>query len=73
MSEQSDNKKKPTLWQVIVSVNAAFFGVQNSRNRERDFTQGKASHYIIVGVIMTALFVGALVFIVKMVLRSAGL
>ena len=72
MSEPPD-PKKPTLWQVIASVNAAFLGVQNSKNRERDFTHGKASHYIIVGLIMTVLFVGVLVLIVKLMLHNAGL
>ena len=73
MQEPQDQNRKPTLWQVIASVNAAFFGVQSRKNRERDFTRGKASHYIIVGVIMTALLVGVLVLIVKLMLRNAGL
>lgn len=63
----------PSLWQVLQSVNAAFFGVQSSKNRERDFKQGKASHYIVVGLIMTVVFILLMVGVVKLVLRGAGL
>ncbi|SFF30356.1 Protein of unknown function [Fontimonas thermophila] len=62
-----------TLWQTIVSVAASFFGVQSSQNRQRDFTRGKAGHFIVVGLIMTALFVLAVGLAVRLVLRHAGL
>ena len=54
MSEQND---KVGLLDVAKSVGAAFFGVQSSRNRERDFTHGKPVHYIVIGLIATACFV----------------
>jgi hypothetical protein len=63
----------PTVWETVKSVNAAFIGVQNRKNRERDFTKGKASHFIVIGIIMTALFIGAVLLIVKLTLRNAGL
>jgi hypothetical protein len=66
------NEKPPTLWQVIHSVLAAFFGVQSEANRRRDFTRGKPSQYIIVGLIATALFVLVMIGIVKLVLKLAG-
>lgn len=65
--------KAPTLWETVKSVNAAFFGVQSSKNRERDFTKGKASHFIVIGILMTAVFIFVLLFIVKMALKNAGL
>ena len=43
-----------SIWQVVGSVLASFFGVQNSRNRKRDFQLGKPKHFIAVGVVMTA-------------------
>ena len=49
------------------SVGAAFFGVQSDKNRERDFTTGKLSYFIIAGIIATLLFVGSLVTIVTLV------
>lgn len=54
-------KKK---WQdaqaVIQSTLAAAFGVQSSKKRERDFREGRASHFIIAGILFTLLFVLAL-------------
>ncbi len=70
---QSHNQEKPpNLLQVIGSVLASFFGVQNAENRKRDFTRGKASQFIIVGIVMTLAFVLSLWLLVKLVLRQAG-
>jgi len=49
MSDQ--DKQQPSLWQVAQSVGAALFGVQTSKNYERDFSHGKPSQYIILGLI----------------------
>jgi hypothetical protein len=62
-----------TLWDTIKSVSASFFGVQSSKNRERDFKHGKAAHFIVVGLIATVLFVLAVVLAVRLALRQAGL
>jgi hypothetical protein len=69
---QAPEQKPPTLWQVAKSVAAAFFGVQSEANRQRDFTRGKPSQFIIIGLIATALFVLVMIGIVKLVLRLAG-
>lgn len=63
---------KPTLRQVISSVLAAMFGVQSDKNRERDFTKGKFSTYIIVGLIATVLFVLLVWGVVQAVLYTAA-
>jgi hypothetical protein len=63
----------PTLWQVIASVSASFFGVQSSKNRERDFKHGKPAQFIAIALVATAVFVLVLVVIVKLALRKAGL
>lgn len=62
MTNRKDYSKVDTvsLTKVIQSVLWAMLGVQTSSNHKRDFTKGKASHYIIIGVIMTAIFVGFL-------------
>lgn len=52
------------------SVGAAFFGVQSDKNRERDFTQGKFSYFIIAGIIAVVLFIAVLVTIVSLVMPS---
>jgi len=71
MSEQ-DPQRPPTFWQVVHSVLAAFFGVQSRANRERDFTRGRPLHYIIIGLVMTALFILILVGVVKLILAYVG-
>lgn len=62
----------PTLWQVVTSVAAAFFGVQSSKNRERDFRHGKASHFIVMGLVATVAFIGLVIMLVRLALRQAG-
>lgn len=57
-----------TFWQIAASTLAAAFGVQSSRNRERDFTRGRPVHFIIAGVVFTALFVLTLILVVNLVL-----
>jgi hypothetical protein len=68
----TDERNPRNLWQVIMSMAAALFGVQSERNRELDFTHGKPMHYIIVGLVMTALLVLLIYVIVQLVLRQAG-
>lgn len=74
MSDQkTPNPGSPSLWQIISSILAAAFGVQSSKNRERDFAQGKTRHFIIGGIIFTVLFIATIVMIVKTVLSQAGM
>jgi hypothetical protein len=62
----------PGLWATIVSVSAAFFGVQSERNRERDFQSGKPIVFILVGLGMTIGFIAMVWFAVQMALKNAG-
>jgi len=68
--ETGEQKENPplTFWQVLQSTLAAAFGVQSSKNRERDFTRGKASHFIFMGIAFTVLFVLAVIGVVQLVL-----
>jgi len=59
-----------SLVNTIKSVAAAFFGVQSNKNRERDFNQGKFSHFIIVGILGVIIFIGVLIAIVTLVIPS---
>ena len=59
---------KPTITQVIKSVLAAAIGVQSNANRQKDSAQIPLSTYIIAGLIFTALFVSALIFLVSTIL-----
>lgn len=65
--------KKPNLLQIIGSVLAAFFGVQNSKNRERDFKHGNHRHFIITGIVVTVVFILGVYALVQIVLKQAGI
>ena len=69
---EQDEQQEPGLLAHIGSVLAAFFGVQSNRARERDFTKGKPSTYIILGVVLTILFILVIYGVVKLVLSLAG-
>jgi len=43
----------PTLLQTLASVAWSFFGVQNSRTRERDFSRGNPWLFMLLGFAMT--------------------
>ncbi|HQU14780.1 MAG: hypothetical protein B7Z66_03885 [Chromatiales bacterium 21-64-14] len=64
--------ERVSLLQVLQSVLAAMFGVQSERNRKRDFNSGTPSQYIIIGLIVVALFVLTIFGVVELVLRFAG-
>ncbi|WP_017479946.1 DUF2970 domain-containing protein [Pseudomonas sp. PAMC 26793] len=66
------NNKPPTFWQMLHSVMAAAFGVQSGKNRARDFTHGKPSHFVALGILFTVFFALTLFGIVKLVLLLAG-
>lgn len=59
---------QPTIFQVIKSVLAAFVGIQSKENRETDFTEGKISHYLVVGLTVTILFIASIIFVVSMII-----
>ena len=66
--------RRPKLnpMQVIGSVFAAGLGVQSSKNRERDFEQGRPSVFIAAGIVFTILFMGGVFTVVQLVLANAG-
>ena len=67
-----DEQKEPSLLDVTRSVLWAFLGVQKSKNHERDFKHGKASQFIIVGLVGVAFFIAILIMVVKFALSLAG-
>ena len=60
-----------SLMQMFGSALAAMVGVQSKEKRERDFAKGKASHFIIVGVVLTAMFVLTMAGVVTLVMNVA--
>jgi hypothetical protein len=67
---QEPNKLNPL--QVVASVFAAGLGVQSSKNRDRDFKQGRIGVFIAAGIVFTLFFIASVMFVVQMVLKSAG-
>ena len=68
----SDDKQQQdeslTLVQVGASVLAAGFGVQSKENKQRDFTRGKPTQFIIVGLVLTGTLMATLIGIVSWIL-----
>ncbi len=67
-SEEQNQQQAPSLLQVVGSVLAAFFGVQSSKNKERDFKHGNHRVFIIVGIVMTLIFLLSVFTVVQIVL-----
>ncbi len=61
-------ENRPTLVDIFKSVLASFFGVQSDKNRQRDFQKGNPIHFIMVGVILTILFVLIIIGVIKLIL-----
>jgi hypothetical protein len=79
MSDESPRKpespppEKLTLLQTVGSVLASFFGVQSSRNRQRDFKKGNPALFIGIAIVATGIFVMTLLLIVRAMLKNAGM
>jgi len=56
---------------VMQSVGAAMIGVQSSKNKERDFTQGKPLHFILGGLLGTLIFLLCIWMLVKYLIATS--
>lgn len=71
--KQNDDKNQGmSLRETFMSVLAAALGVQSNKARERDFSKGKPSHFIFLGIGFTLAFVLIIFAVVKLVLHLAG-
>ena len=59
--------RKAGFLETVKAVGASFFGVRGRRSHERDFAKLNPLHVILVGLAAAALFVAALVLVVKAV------
>ena len=71
-SGKQSGTRGPSLLSVLGSVLASLFGVQSSRKREEDFTHGKPSQYVIIGLLVTVVFMLAVWGVVSLVMKMAG-
>ena len=72
MNQENENRQTPSFFSVLGSVLASMFGVQSSKKHETDFTRGKPIHYIMVGLLVTVVFILTVWGVVKLVLAFAG-
>jgi hypothetical protein len=68
--DSNTEQKKLNPLQLVGSVLAAGFGVQSSKNRERDFKHGRLGVFIAAGIVFTGLFMGTIYLIVSLVLAN---
>jgi UPF0716 family protein affecting phage T7 exclusion len=71
--ENKAGQQAPSLLSVLGSVLASMFGVQSNRKREQDFTHGKPSQYIIIGLLVTVVFILLVWGVVSLVMKLAGM
>jgi hypothetical protein len=64
-------KPQPSFFQVMLSAISAAFGVQSSKNQQRDFESEKIGRYIAAGIIATTIFLTLLVTVVNIALKTA--
>lgn len=64
----TENQRQGSSWiGIILSTLAAFIGVQSDKNRQRDFQQKSILPFMLVGIIMAAVFIGGLVAVAKII------
>ena len=69
---KEDQSDTPSMLDVLGSVLASMFGVQSNRKREQDFVHGKPSQYIVIGLIVTLVFILVVWGVVNLVMKLAG-
>lgn len=68
LSSGDHEPAKIPFWRMMVSVMQASFGVQNKKNKERDFSSGSITGFVAAALIFTTVFVLVIVSVVRMVL-----
>ena len=71
-SENRNGSTAPSFLSVLGSVLASMFGVQSNRKREQDSAHGKPSQYVIIGLLVTVVFMLTIWGVVSLVMKLAG-
>ncbi|MGB5450490.1 MAG: DUF2970 domain-containing protein [Sedimenticolaceae bacterium] len=71
MSDENKEPEKLSIFQVFGSVLSSFLGIQKNATRERDFKRGRARDFIVVGIVLTVLFVLSVWGVVQLVMSVA--
>ncbi len=70
--KENKDDDKLSFGALMLSVLSAFLGVQSNANRERDFSKGRLSHFIIIGLLFALIFILTVVGVVNLVMHLAG-
>jgi hypothetical protein len=62
--------RKGSLWRTVKAVAWGFFGVRKNSAYQEDITRLTPLHIVAVGLVAVALFVGALILLVKYVVAA---
>ena len=74
MTDERPKKENETsMVQAAASAAAAMFGVQSSKNREKDFQAKSPAKFIFMGAVMTCVFVTFVLIAVRCSMQQAGL
>lgn len=68
-----EERQDSTFGQAAASAAAALFGVQSSKNREKDFKAKSPAKFIFMGMVMVMLFITCVLFAVRCSMQQAGL
>ena len=71
-ARMAGEEKKLTFLQVLGSVLSSFIGVKRNETRERDFRHGRARDFILVGLLLTVVFILVVWGVVQLVMRVAS-
>ena len=63
-------RRKASPLRTLLAVAWSFFGVRKSKDLERDVSELNPLHLVVAGVLVAALFVGALIALVNWVIKS---
>ena len=63
-------RRKASPLRTLLAVVWSFFGVRKSKDLERDLSELNPLHLVVAGVVVAALFVGALIALVNWVIKS---
>lgn len=66
------NHSLHNCWRTLLGVLAGFFGVRSEASRERDFREGRALHFIVVGLLAAGLFIFCVILLVRWALSLSG-
>ena len=69
-AEPPREQRRASVWQVISAVSWSFFGIRKREAMSRDVVNIKPQHVIIVGIVLAAIMVLALIALVQFITRG---